>query len=417
MTRHSLVAAALVVLSTVTPTLHTLDAQTVGEPLPAWTSGTLDIHQIHTGRGNAALLVFPDGTSMLVDAGDGNPEPPRGATRAPDASRSAGEWIARYALRMLPSVPVPAIDYAFSTHFHGDHLGGFNNDAKTSAYGDYTLSGVTDVAEYIPIRTMLDRGWPDYSYPRPLDNPMMNNYRAFLEAQSAGGGMTIERLTPGRSDQIVLKREPESFPSFTVRNLAANGQVWTGTSTTTRRHFPALEDTPEQDWPTENQCSMAIRVSYGRFDYYTGGDMPGVPAPGYPLWHGIEIPVARAAGPVDAAVLNHHGLGDGNTEAFVEALRARVWIIPSRAAGHPDRWVHNRLYSERLYPGPRDVFSLTLQQATKQVVGAPLERLSSHRGHILIRVDEGGARYRVLILDDTSEANTVTAVHGPYDSR
>ena len=38
-------------------------AQQVGQPLPPWTAGTLDIHQINTGRGNSALLIFPDGTS------------------------------------------------------------------------------------------------------------------------------------------------------------------------------------------------------------------------------------------------------------------------------------------------------------------------------------------------------------------
>ena len=49
-----------------------LAAQKVGEPLPAWTPGTLDIHQINTGKGNSALFVLPDGTSLLVDAGDGS---------------------------------------------------------------------------------------------------------------------------------------------------------------------------------------------------------------------------------------------------------------------------------------------------------------------------------------------------------
>ncbi|RPI20839.1 MAG: hypothetical protein EHM61_26170, partial [Acidobacteria bacterium] len=42
--------------------------QTVNAPLPPWTEGTLDIHQINTGRGNAAFFVFPDGTTLLVDA-------------------------------------------------------------------------------------------------------------------------------------------------------------------------------------------------------------------------------------------------------------------------------------------------------------------------------------------------------------
>ncbi|MCC6165274.1 MAG: hypothetical protein IT182_18160 [Acidobacteria bacterium] len=47
------------------------EAQTVGAPLPAWQPGTLDIHIINTGRGDAALLVLPDGTTLQFDAGDG----------------------------------------------------------------------------------------------------------------------------------------------------------------------------------------------------------------------------------------------------------------------------------------------------------------------------------------------------------
>jgi len=45
-------------------------AQVIGEPFPPWTPGTLDIHQISTGRGNCAFFVLPDGTTMVVDAGE-----------------------------------------------------------------------------------------------------------------------------------------------------------------------------------------------------------------------------------------------------------------------------------------------------------------------------------------------------------
>ena len=98
-------------------------AQQVGQPLPAWTPGTLDIHQINTGRGNAALLIFPDGTSMLLDAGDGGNPPPRGTPPKPDGSRTPGEWIARYIRHMLAHDASPALDFGFLTHFHGDHMG------------------------------------------------------------------------------------------------------------------------------------------------------------------------------------------------------------------------------------------------------------------------------------------------------
>jgi hypothetical protein len=34
--------------------------------LPPWTPGQLDIHHIATGRGNATLVIMPDGTSLLL---------------------------------------------------------------------------------------------------------------------------------------------------------------------------------------------------------------------------------------------------------------------------------------------------------------------------------------------------------------
>ena len=37
--------------------------------LPAWKPGILEIHQIATNRGNSALLLLPDGTTLMVDAG------------------------------------------------------------------------------------------------------------------------------------------------------------------------------------------------------------------------------------------------------------------------------------------------------------------------------------------------------------
>ena len=93
----------------------------IGAPLPAWTPGTLDIHQIATGRGNAALFILPDGSTLLVDAGaagDGIPE----TDPHPNASRTPGAWIARYIERHLPP-GAAGLDYALITHFHPDHMG------------------------------------------------------------------------------------------------------------------------------------------------------------------------------------------------------------------------------------------------------------------------------------------------------
>src|SRR5215469_2759624 len=96
-----------------------LTAQT-GAPLDPWTPGSLDIHHISTGLGNAALLILPDGTTLLVDAGAAK----GGADTAPhpDGSRTPGDWIVRYLKRHLPA-GIATVDYGLITHFHGDHYG------------------------------------------------------------------------------------------------------------------------------------------------------------------------------------------------------------------------------------------------------------------------------------------------------
>jgi hypothetical protein len=360
-----------------------------------WTPGTLDIHQINTGRGNAAFLLLPDGTTMLVDAGNGGSLPPRATPPKPDASRPTAEWIARYVRARGAS----QIDYGYLTHFHDDHMG-----------------AMVAVARQMPVRRMLDRAWPDYDYPAVDHNEFKNTYfaeyRAFLET----GSIAAARLQPGRNDQIVLTREPAKYSEFQVRNIAANGEVWTGTGTETKRHFPPLDTIARSDWPTENMCSQAIRLSYGRFDYYTGGDMPGHPRPGYPAWHDVETPVATAVGPVEVAVVNHHGNRDSTNAHFVSTLRPRLWIIPVWSSDHPGHDVLDRMYSARLYPGLRDVLATNMIEANRIVIGPLLDRLASAQGHIVVRVAPGGADYRVMILDDSTESFRVIKAFGPFVS-
>jgi beta-lactamase superfamily II metal-dependent hydrolase len=369
--------------------------------LPPWQPGTLDVHIINTGRGSAALLVLPDGTSLQFDAGDGGflPGSPRGVPVVPDTSRRPGEWIARYVSRVLRPFRTPELDYAVVSHLHDDHMG-----------------GLPVLAQQVPIRTILDRGWPDYTDgigPAPAKGTA-EAYIAFAKADPS----RMQRFEPGRADQITLRRDPASYPTFVVRNIVANGQVWTGAGTATRSRFPADWRTlPPAQQPNENESSLGIRVTYGAFDFYTGGDIPGRARLGTAEWHDIESAVAPAVGPVEVAGANHHGNRDSTNATWVSTLQPRLWILQVWSSDHPGHDVLDRMLSRTLYDGERDVLATSVHPANRLVIGPMLDRLLVSRGHIVIRVDHGGATYRVFAVDDTDESMRVTAVHGPYTSR
>jgi beta-lactamase superfamily II metal-dependent hydrolase len=371
-----------------------LTAQTpTGGTLPPWTRGTLDFHQISTGRGNAALVIFPDGTTLLVDAGAaGSGRAIPDTEQRPNATRTPGAWIADY----LHTMAVTQLDYALLTHFHVDHIG-----------------GIRDVGARVAIATVIDRG---YAYLPPPDNDeTFSDYRAFLRAQ--GGGIVPQAVRVGRADQIVLRHDRAAFPTVEVRTVAANGDAWTGRGDQVEHIFPPLASLATEDRPSENMCSIGIRVRYGRFDLFTGGDMPGVPDAGAPAWQSVESAVARAIGPTDVHVVNHHGSIDPESETFLATLRSAVMILPSWSPTHPSQDALKRMMASRLYPGPHDIFATLLRSSTRASIGVRADQLKADHGHIVVRVAPGGGTYRVYVLDDATEARTVLGAFGPYDAR
>jgi beta-lactamase superfamily II metal-dependent hydrolase len=362
----------------------TAGAQTPGV-LPPWTRGTLEIHQISTHRGNAALLILPDGTPLVVDAGPG------------------GDVIARYIERALAPVrqalgesATARLDYAVLTHFHSDHVG-----------------GVAELAAHVPIDTIVDRG-DAYLSPAPGD-PTFTAYRAFIAAALSKGARR-EAVRVGRADQIVARRDRAGFPTLEIRIVAANGEVWTGHGDEAARVFPPLDSLAADDRPSENMCSVGLRLRYGRFDFFTGGDMPGVPDAGAPAWQSVETAVAQAIGPTDVHVVNHHGSIDPESDVFLKTLRSTVLILPAWSVTHPSQDVLKRMMAARLYPGPRDIFATVLYPAARESIGARAEQLKADHGHVVVRVEPGGDRYRVFVLDETQPSAPVLSVHGPYTS-
>jgi beta-lactamase superfamily II metal-dependent hydrolase len=386
-----------------------------GARLTPWRRGSVDIHHIATGRGDSSLIIGPDGTTLMIDAGAMYSPPAAVLEFRPGSERRPGEWIARYVARRLLDTGHPGLDYLLVTHLHPDHLGDIDPKLPKALDGEYHLTGVSDVAAQLSIGLVLDRGYPDYAYPGAQTAPFAINYLAFIKARRLGGGR-VERFRAGADNQIRLLWAPEAFRSFAIRNVAVNGEVWTGRGEKSKSLFPAIATLKLEDVPDENTCSAALRLSYGRFVYFAAGDLTSNTLDGALPWRDVESGAARAAGQVDVAVAPHHGLFDSSSADAVRSLRPRVWLIDAWHASHPSITTLERLLSQRLYSGPRDIFATGLSAANALVNERLVKRFSSSGGHIIVRVSPGGADYQVVVTDNTDEADRVLKVFGPYVS-
>ncbi|MDD3556203.1 MAG: MBL fold metallo-hydrolase [Proteiniphilum sp.] len=384
----------------------------VGDLFPDWADGYLDIHHIYTGRGECMFAILPDGTTMMIDAGETGSDK---RNFKPDSTRSAGEWISRYIVRMMRPLSEKKLDYMLLTHFHDDHMGNVLLSNKKSDKGDYILTGISEVGDLIPFVKIVDRNWPDYNYPYPMNGkPNIQNYIRFVNWHVTNGAIA-EQFEAGSNQQFKLTRQPDQYPGFEIRNIAANGRVWTGTDDNSRSHFPPIDQLTEEEYPEENACSAAIRISYGNFEYFNGADLVHTYSPG--TWKDIETPVGQATGTVDVCVANHHAK-DAMGEGFIREVTPRVFVIQGFALSHPDAPALRNMLSQALYAGERDIFVTNLFDVNRVALGEQMvSQLKSTQGHIVIRVKPGGESYQLYILDDSSESFTITAIHGPYESR
>ena len=364
--------------------------------LPKWKEGELDIHFVSTGCGNCSYMILPDGTTMLVDAGDLERRSNVSACK-PDESRSAGEWIADYIKQFAPE-GAQGLDYALVTHYHDDHIGCSANASGRRAEGGYPLSGIAEVGTLVPVTKLIDRG---YDFPAELDTTVYF-YRSFVEWQCANRGMIHETAKVGSSSQISLVKAPEAYPDFNIRILCSNGM-------TAKKKGEGIGASKFKvgENPSENALSVGFRLDYGEFSFFSGGDIAGVNHVGATDKDGMESRVAKLVGPVDVAVLNHHGNRDTQNDLFVATVRPRVWIGLSWGVRHPGEEVVRRITSRYIYPGDRDIYATYMSEVGKAFLGRYTGDYKSTEGHIVVRVAPGGASYDIYVLNDNDCSRNV----------
>jgi hypothetical protein len=365
----------------------------IGDSLPVWKEGYLDIHSINSGRGECTFYVLPDGTTMLVDAGEFHTSGAKYpmVEQKPDTLTRPYVVYSEYIKKALPEAG--GIDYALATHYHMDHIGRMEKDYEISDSG-YVLTGMMALYDEIPYRTLIDRSWPEYE-----DKKEQKNWERFVRSMSARDGMKVENFDLGSDTQFHLVNHPEKYPDFRILNCHVNGQVWNN---------GAVEDYWTDKPVSENGASAGFLLSYGRFDWFTGGDAGGNGR--------VAKPTALAIGRQIEAMKGHHHMSwHTMSRTMLRTYNPQVVVNQSFYSHQPWPETMEVTLHEGMPEGEcRDVFLTNLHDSTYVDAAGTLAKVKAYRGHIVIRVLPAGGSFYVYMLDDNDFEQRVKSIHGPY---
>lgn len=430
-------------------TLCTLDSDAVenaavGRMIPAWKKGCFDIHFINTMSGEGYFMIFPDGTQMLVDCAGSlqNTGPVNSTTNegirkrwdpTKDSSYSYSTMFEEYIRQCMIWTGNNRIDYVLATHFHGDHYGNTSGRAVSERSSTYVQQSMSYILDVFSVGKVMDRGYPTYDYPYNMSAyySHVKNWLATIDWHKANTGLDIERFKAGSDSQITLKYAASSYPSFSVRNIGVNGEVWTGTGTLTTNTFPTLQEivcaappdpTSQENCPAENHNSAVMKLTYGKFDFWAGGDQQ-YNGMSYFSWKNSETTMAKACGEVDVMKADHHGTANTNGSGYtsktgdravaMQYLNPKCWIVNSWVDGHPRKDTFEGVI--KACPDI-DIF-ITNTCDDQALYNGYSEHMKGGNGHIVVRVLPGGGKYYVYVLADRERNMKVKAVSGPYTSR
>ena len=388
----------------------------VGEDV-IWSPGHYQVHYIYTGRGESMFHIFPDGTSMLLDAGDTMRfyKTPKEVPVLPDLTRRAGEWVARYVQRVNPKGN--KVDYFHVSHYHEDHCGGmrYHGGVVNAPTGDYSISGIADAARFLEFGCIVDRGSPEFDYPYDVLSSSRGDPARNIKALYAAlekKGVRVERFRLGARDQFRQLCAAQSRSGFEVFNLCCNGQYVRkdGTVRNLLEYSIANGVTKFND----NVLSCGIIVTYGRFRYFSAGDFSGRVKGSDGRLIQIENALAEAIEPVDVAKMNHHG-HSSMFEPLVRALKVRVWTNCTVNQAHCTIDTMNRLSDRKLYKGPRTILPTYMPRRgrSKEACAAYLPdvvpAVLKEPCHVILDVPEGGETYSFTCVAANSEKPIITA--------
>lgn len=396
---------------TVDPEQPTEQVVEVGKPLPLWSKGHLDIHYINSGRGECAFYIMPDGTTLVVDAGEvketyseSNTSGDAAVPQRPNANVRPYVVYATYIKHFMPN-PNFAVDYCAPSHFHIDHIGSTGAATETSPNG-YRLSGLTALYDEVGFSRVIDRAYPDYkedAQTPAMEGQLSADWAKFVKWGVGAGRFSGARFKVGE-EQIVMLNDKKSY-DFKIFNICANGYVWNMKDS--KGYLAGSKSA------VGNPASCGFHLRYGKFDYITCGDLTSAPQNLVANYYRDFI----GAGKLDMFKAHHH-LSSNSWGSGMKKVQfsPRVIINMNFYKKQPDIPLLTNIMDNSFYVWGKDFFTTNGHPQAVSENSGLYGRVAGYNGHIVVRVLPGGDSYYVYVLDDTNFEYNVKSIHGPYNA-
>ena len=258
----------------------------------------LQMVAIDVEDGGGTLFVTPDGKSLLIDTG--NPEQSRATGDHPSSERIVA---AAHALG------IKKIDTLLITHYHGDHIGGFEG-----------------LLARIPIGTVIDHGENRETKASTQPGAAEIDVKNPPPGSTAFGYQHYLQLIGSRRHIVAKAGDVFHVGGMTVTIVAADAKM-------IAKPLPgAGEDNPScagmegmaNNGGEENARSTSSVITWGKAKIAAFGDLT------WDREKDLFCPIDRI-GKVDVYLATHHGTGLSGSPAAVNALAPVVAIVGNSA--------------------------------------------------------------------------------------
>jgi len=316
-----------------------------------WTQGEVNVYWLDVEQGDSQLIVGPTGKTLLIDLGETAFNTTGTGT---NASRVASKIRAVCGTGTSPV----ALDYVMASHHHLDHIGYAGNPDDTTAYGNGLYQLLTPGGLGFTVGTLLDHDggtWTDANADGRCNvgtsaapAPEVAWHNAGTVSQTSrrwicwlyGPATQADRTTI--AGHVVSLTNTSAWPALDLgvgvvaTILNANGKDTLQANGVT----PVSGDhTADATPPSENDYSVAVKLTYNKWSYATAGDSDGeysTSANGY-TYNNIEAKLGPLYGNVDTMRANHHGSDHSSSQAYLNALKPETVFFScgSNSYGHP----------------------------------------------------------------------------------